>query len=124
MPTVVPMVTAAFFDVDNTLVKGSSLFLIGRGLIGRGLVRRQDVARYAAVQVVFRVRGEHLGRIHGGPQQGDAQRVTCLGRDDGAVPQDMQVREEWRSAQPPRLLRRLLSYVAGVARLGGNGKAW
>jgi len=38
------MVTAAFFDVDNTLVKGSSLFLIGRGLIGRGLVRRQDVA--------------------------------------------------------------------------------
>ncbi len=59
------MVTAAFFDVDNTLVKGSWLFLIGRGLIGRGLVRRRDVVRYAAVQVMFRVRGEHLGRIHG-----------------------------------------------------------
>ena len=65
LSTVVPVVTAAFFDVDNTLVKGSSLFLIGRGLIGRGLVRRRDVARYAAVQVMFRVRGEHLGRIYG-----------------------------------------------------------
>ena len=63
--TVVPMVTAASFDVDNTLVKGSSLFLIGRGLLSHGMVRRRDVARFAAEQVLLQVRGEHLGRMHG-----------------------------------------------------------
>ncbi len=57
--------TAAFFDVDNNVVKGSSLFLIGRGLIAHGVVSRRDVARYALVQVLFRLRGEHLGHLAG-----------------------------------------------------------
>ena len=57
------MTTAAFFDVDNTLVKGSSLFLIGRGMIARGLVNRRDIARYGLVQLRFRLRGEHLGHM-------------------------------------------------------------
>jgi HAD superfamily hydrolase (TIGR01490 family) len=57
--------TAAFFDVDNTLVKGSSLFLIGRGMLQHGLLRRRDVAWFAAVQFLFRLRGEHLGQMGG-----------------------------------------------------------
>jgi HAD superfamily hydrolase (TIGR01490 family) len=56
--------TAAFFDVDNTIVKGSSLFLIGRGLVARGLVTRRDIARYGLVQLRFRLRGEHLGHMN------------------------------------------------------------
>jgi len=60
---VVSVTTAAFFDVDNTLVKGSSLFLIGRGLVARGLVTRRDIARYGLVQLRFRLRGEHLGHM-------------------------------------------------------------
>lgn len=54
---------AAFFDVDNTLVKGSSLFLIGRGMVARGLVSRRDIVRYGLVQLRFRLRGEHLGHM-------------------------------------------------------------
>jgi HAD superfamily hydrolase (TIGR01490 family) len=62
-PTVVGVMTAAFFDVDNTLVKGSSLFLIGRGMVARGLVTRRDIVRYGLVQLRFRLRGEHLGHM-------------------------------------------------------------
>jgi len=80
--TVVPMVTAAFFDVDNTLVKGSSLFLIGRGLLSHGMVRRRDVARFAAEQVLLQVRGEHLGRM-----QGAQDRALSLG--SGLVVDDL-----------------------------------
>ena len=77
-----PMVTAAFFDVDNTLVKGSSLFLIGRGLLSHGMVRRRDVARFAAEQVLLQVRGEHLGRM-----QGAQDRALSLG--SGLVVDDL-----------------------------------
>jgi HAD superfamily hydrolase (TIGR01490 family) len=63
------MPTAAFFDVDNTLVKGSSLFLIGRGMLAHGVVRRRDVLRFAAVQVSFRLRGEHLGQMKGAQER-------------------------------------------------------
>jgi HAD superfamily hydrolase (TIGR01490 family) len=60
---VVEVTKAAFFDVDNTLVKGSSLFLIGRGMVARGLVSRRDIVRYGLVQLRFRLRGEHLGHM-------------------------------------------------------------
>lgn len=44
-------------------MKGSSLFLIGRGMIARGLVSRRDIAKYGLVQLRFRLRGEHLGHM-------------------------------------------------------------
>jgi HAD superfamily hydrolase (TIGR01490 family) len=73
---------AAFFDVDNTLVKGSSLFLIGRGMLRHGVIRRRDVLRFAVVQVMFRLRGERLGHVH------DAQdRALSLGT--GLVVEDV-----------------------------------
>jgi len=85
-------VTAAFFDVDNTVVKGSSLFLIGRGLIAHGVVRRRDVARYALVQVLFRLRGEHLDQLAGAQD-----RALALGAGllvDDVVATGRQVYEE------------------------------
>jgi HAD superfamily hydrolase (TIGR01490 family) len=49
---------AAFFDLDKTLIPGSSLFLLARGLYARDYYRVRDIARFAWRQLVFRVSGE------------------------------------------------------------------
>jgi HAD superfamily hydrolase (TIGR01490 family) len=49
---------AAFFDLDRTLIPGSSLFLLARGAYERDLFRVRDLFRFAWGQFVFRVRGE------------------------------------------------------------------
>jgi HAD superfamily hydrolase (TIGR01490 family) len=43
------MKPAAFFDLDNTLVKGSSLFLLAKGLIDSGLLNKSQL-RPLAIQ--------------------------------------------------------------------------
>jgi len=49
---------AAFFDLDKTLIPGSSLFLLARGLYARDLFRVRDIIRFAWGQAIFRLRGE------------------------------------------------------------------
>ena len=49
---------AAFFDVDRTLIPGSSLFLLARGLYERDMFRVRDMLRFAWGQTMFRLRGE------------------------------------------------------------------
>ena len=49
---------AAFFDVDRTLIPGSSLFLLARGLYERDMFRVRDLLRFGLGQVMFRLRGE------------------------------------------------------------------
>nr|MDP9496893.1 HAD-IB family hydrolase [Actinomycetota bacterium] len=44
--------------VDNTLIRGASMYFFGRGLAGRGLVTTRDLATFAYEQLRFRVRGE------------------------------------------------------------------
>jgi HAD superfamily hydrolase (TIGR01490 family) len=44
---------AAFFDLDKTLVPGSSLFLLARGLYERDMTRVRDIIRFAAGQASF-----------------------------------------------------------------------
>jgi len=39
--------SAAFFDLDNTLLHGSSLYFLGRGMHARGVISTRDVARGA-----------------------------------------------------------------------------
>ena len=56
---------AAFFDLDNTLIKGSALFHAGSGMVRHGLVTRREVARHATKHVAFRWRGEHVGQLAG-----------------------------------------------------------
>ncbi|MDQ3628664.1 MAG: HAD-IB family hydrolase [Actinomycetota bacterium] len=57
---------AAFFDLDNTVVQGASLFHLARGLHRRGLLTAHDIARAAWQQAYFRVIGaedpEHVTR--------------------------------------------------------------
>ena len=49
---------AAFFDLDKTLIPGSSLFLLARGLYHRDIFRVRDFLRFAWGQMLFRLRGE------------------------------------------------------------------
>jgi HAD superfamily hydrolase (TIGR01490 family) len=50
-------VRAAFFDVDKTLLPGSSLYLFARGLYRRGFYTLRDIAGFAFGQFVFRLTG-------------------------------------------------------------------
>ena len=54
---------AAFFDLDNTLIKGSVLFQAGAGMVRHGLVTRREIARHARQHVAFRWRGEDVGAL-------------------------------------------------------------
>ena len=49
---------AAFFDLDKTLIPGSSLFLLARGLYDRDLLRVRDLLRSGWAQLTFRLAGE------------------------------------------------------------------
>lgn len=53
----------AFFDVDRTLIPGSSLFLLARGAYSRDFFRVRDILRFAWGQAIFRLRGEQEGGI-------------------------------------------------------------
>lgn len=49
--------TAAFFDVDNTIMRGASLYYFARGLASHKLFTSRDLARFGWQQLVFRMRG-------------------------------------------------------------------
>jgi HAD superfamily hydrolase (TIGR01490 family) len=53
-----PLRRAAFFDLDKTLIPGSSLFLLARGLYERDMFRVRDLVRFGWGQMMFRLRGE------------------------------------------------------------------
>ncbi|OUC91017.1 HAD family hydrolase [Streptosporangium minutum] len=59
MPMADPDPTAAaFFDVDNTMMRGASIYHFARGLASRGLFTTKDLLKFALGQAVFRVRGD------------------------------------------------------------------
>ena len=49
---------AAFFDVDNTMIRGASIYFFGKGMASRGLVTTGDLLRFGWQQLRFRVRGK------------------------------------------------------------------
>jgi len=51
---------AAFFDIDNTLVRGAAMFHLARGLARRGFFSAAQVNRFVRDQLAFRARGENL----------------------------------------------------------------
>ena len=56
---------AAFFDVDNTVMQGASIFHLARGLYERDFFTARDIGRFAWQQAKFRVVGrEHLDDVH------------------------------------------------------------
>jgi len=48
---------AAFFDVDNTLVRGSTLYFLGRGMYQRGFFTKADISRFVVANIRFRMTG-------------------------------------------------------------------
>jgi HAD superfamily hydrolase (TIGR01490 family) len=55
---------AAFFDVDNTIMRGASLYHFARGLAARKLFTTRDLARMGWQQLSLRVRGsENAGHM-------------------------------------------------------------
>jgi HAD superfamily hydrolase (TIGR01490 family) len=55
---------AAFFDVDNTVMQGASIFHLARGLHRRKFFTSRDIARAAWDQAYFRIVGvEHAGAV-------------------------------------------------------------
>lgn len=53
-----PTPVAAFFDVDNTIIRGASAFHIARGLKQRGYFRNRDLIRFGWEQLKYLVFGE------------------------------------------------------------------
>jgi HAD superfamily hydrolase (TIGR01490 family) len=56
-------IEAAFFDVDNTLLRGSSSFLFGQAAFKKGFFRRRDFWKMAWEQARFISRGEKLNSL-------------------------------------------------------------
>src|SRR5947209_16732318 len=48
---------AAFFDVDNTMMQGASIYHFARGLAARDFFTWRDLAQFAWKQVAFRMKG-------------------------------------------------------------------
>jgi HAD superfamily hydrolase (TIGR01490 family) len=77
---------AAFFDLDRTLMAGSSAFQFGRAAYRSGLVSRRQLANDAWQNVLFRVRGstdagtdalrERIGRMLEGVRVRELQRLA------------------------------------------------
>ncbi len=53
-----PAPAVAFFDVDNTLLRGASLFQLGRGAHKAGIITTMQIARFAITAARFTARGE------------------------------------------------------------------
>lgn len=48
----------AFFDVDNTLLKGSTLFFLGRGMYQRGFFTKKDISAFVLANLRYRLTGK------------------------------------------------------------------
>jgi HAD superfamily hydrolase (TIGR01490 family) len=55
---------AAFFDVDNTMLVGASIFHFAKGMAARKFFTWRDLARFTVRQTRLRVRGESHGDMH------------------------------------------------------------
>jgi HAD superfamily hydrolase (TIGR01490 family) len=54
---------AAFFDVDNTVVRGASVFHFGRALRRRGFIKAKDVARIIRINLRYALLGESAAGV-------------------------------------------------------------
>jgi HAD superfamily hydrolase (TIGR01490 family) len=57
-------IVAAFFDVDNTMIIGASIFHFARGLAARDFLSWRDLGRFAVRQARLRARGERKDDMH------------------------------------------------------------
>jgi HAD superfamily hydrolase (TIGR01490 family) len=59
-PPVPDPTAAAFFDLDNTLLRGASIYYFARGLSARGFFTSRDLVKFVAAQARFRVVGKEM----------------------------------------------------------------
>jgi len=55
--------TGAFFDVDNTIIRGASSFHLAKGLYLRGFFRKRDLFRFGLHQLRYLTFGENKEQI-------------------------------------------------------------
>jgi HAD superfamily hydrolase (TIGR01490 family) len=102
-------VAAAFFDLDKTLIPGSSLFLLARGLYARDLFRVRDLLGFGWAQARYRMFGER-------PEGVDLSRNATLQFVRGRSRDEL---SEWgREIAEERILPRV--YSDAVALIDGH----
>ena len=52
------MARAAFFDVDNTILRGSTIYFLGKGMYKRGFFTKADISRFMVANLRFRLTGQ------------------------------------------------------------------
>jgi len=68
-PTQLDATAAAFFDVDNTIMRGASIFQLARGLYRRKFFTLGDLAGWGWKQFQFRLLGENLEHVAAAQEQ-------------------------------------------------------
>lgn len=96
---------AAFFDLDKTLIPGSSLFLLARGMYARDYYRVRDLLRFGWRQAMFRLSGESEKGI-------DSSRDSTLDFVVGRPVQELQ--EMGREIVEERILPRVYEGITKV----------
>ena len=79
---------AAFFDLDKTLMAGSSGLHFGRAARRAGWVRRRDMARFGVEHVRYRIRGSTDNLARGNVIGLDRARVKAIPNAGGVVIED------------------------------------
>jgi HAD superfamily hydrolase (TIGR01490 family) len=63
VPAALDPAAAAFFDVDNTIMRGAAIFQLARGLYQRKFFTMRDLAGWGWQQFQFRLLGENLEHV-------------------------------------------------------------
>src|SRR5437899_7889087 len=97
---------AAFFDCDKTLIPGSSLYLLARGMYERDFIRVRQIAGFAWGQVRFQLFGKELMDKVGDIQESALQFVKGRHEDE--------LRSLGREIAEERILPRVYEDIARV----------
>ena len=106
-PAAEPRPVVAFFDVDNTLMRGASIYHVGRGAYRRGYLRFRDIVRFSWQQARFIAVGENRKHL-------DLVRERALGLAKGHSAAEL--RELAETIFDNAIERRLWPETVGLAR--------
>jgi len=53
----------AFFDVDNTITRGSTLYFLGKGMYNRGFFTKRDIGAWVIANIRFRMTGTEKSEV-------------------------------------------------------------
>jgi HAD superfamily hydrolase (TIGR01490 family) len=99
---------AAFFDVDNTVMAGASIFYFARGLAARDFFHTRDLLRFGWQHVSYRLSGQE--NTEGMSEVKDAALAFVAGRD---VEEIVRYGEE---IYDERMAERIISGTAALAK--------